>query len=72
MENNFEAMSKTCVPEIRMMPTPPLPDGVAIAAIVSVFSTLFRVFDLFADVGLLQNRQRIIDNPIQYQTRREE
>jgi hypothetical protein len=58
-------MSKTSVPEIRMMPTPPFPDGVAIAAIVSAFNTLFRVFDLFSDIGLLQNRQRVVDNPVQ-------
>lgn len=71
-ESNFDEISKTSVPEIRMMPTPPFPDGVAIAAIVSFFNTLFRVFDLFGDVGLLQNRQGIIHNPVPHQTRWEE
>jgi len=51
------AISVTKVPEIRMIPTPPFPGGVAIAAMVSGFKTkLFRFFYLPGDIGLLNDR----------------
>jgi hypothetical protein len=34
-------MSRAADPEMRMMPTPPLPGGVAIAAMVSLLLTIF-------------------------------
>ncbi len=38
------AISRTAGPEIRMIPTPPLPDGVAIAAIVSTVFILRKLW----------------------------
>ena len=50
------AISVTRVPEIRIIPTPPFPGGVAIAAMVSGFKAkLSRFFYLLGDNGLLNN-----------------
>ena len=58
-------MSVTKVPEIRIIPTPPFPGGVAIAAMVSMFTAkLSRFFYLLGDIGLLNDRQGVINNPV--------
>ena len=59
------AISVTKVPEMRIIPTPPFPGGVAIAAIVSWFKAkLSRFFYLLGNYGLLNDRQGVIDDPV--------
>ena len=59
------AISVTKPPEMRIIPTPPFPGGVAIAAMVSEFTTkLSRFFYLLGDIGLLNDRQGIINDPV--------
>ncbi len=58
-------MSVTRLPEMRIIPTPPFPGGVAIAAMVSGFAAkLACFFYLLGDIGLLNDRQGVIDNPV--------
>lgn len=73
---NLAAIIETAGPDIRTMPTPPFPGGVAIAAMVSLVpmstQVLLSIFQVFSDVPLLDDRQRIVDHPVQDQTGREE
>ena len=58
-------ISVTWAPEMRIIPTPPFPGGVAIAAMVSWFTDkLSRFFYLLGNVGLLNDRQCVINNPV--------
>ena len=59
------AISVTKVPEMRIIPTPPFPGGVAIAAMVSGFKNkLTGFFYLLCYICLLNDRQGIVNNPI--------
>ena len=63
MPSIFSAIGTTSFPEMRTTPIPPLPEAVAIAAIVSDFgNTLGLILDVFRDVPLLTDRQDIVDD----------
>src|SRR5690554_361823 len=69
------AMSGAAGPEIRTIPTPPRPGGVATAAIVSVSASprgLRLLLDPARDVPLLQDREHAVHQPVQDEPRREE
>src|SRR5947207_15263881 len=71
------AISGTAGPDTRTMPMPPRPAGVAIAAIVSRLISSFGMRRLVAiehalDLPLLQDRQDVVHQPVQHETRGEE
>src|SRR5262245_22188094 len=71
------ATRRTPGPDTRTTPIPPRPDGVAIAAIVSRATSSLGMRRLVAvehalDLPLLRDRQDVVDQPVQHQSRREE
>src|SRR2546421_10968030 len=71
------AMRVTAGPEMRTMPMPPRPGGVAMAAIVSRATSPARMGRLVAiehalDLPLLEDRKDVVDQPVEHQPGREE
>src|ERR1700741_125983 len=74
---NACAIARTLGPERRTTPIPPRPVGVAIAAMVSRATSSFSMGRLVAvehalDLPLLEDREDVVEEPIQHQAGREE
>src|SRR5688572_1962770 len=69
---SFEAIAQTAGPDSRMMPIPPRPDGVAIAAMVSRATSSLGMGRSVAiehalDLPLLEDGKDVVDQPVQHQ-----